>query len=168
MHGNIILHYPNPWDPSKVLPALQCLGFIRSVVFDLFHVISLDNVSAVNVTNNKNKSPEKFSGKCGIMCAEASFATWILPSLPKILIQHCFTWKGPPACHPYKDDRAGWKAFVAANLRVPVYPAFDLTANFHTRDLSTGKGGHRLRRRLIYGDIAAWEGMAVPLRISEL
>ena len=106
-HSYTILQYPNPWDPSKVLPALQSLEHIRSVTIDLFHVIGHDSTSPVNVSDNENRCPEEVLEKLGIGCTEASFATWVLPSLPKILITHFPTWKGLQACHPYRDDRAG-------------------------------------------------------------
>ena len=102
--------------------------------------------------DNKSKYPEEVLEKLGIECTEASFASWVFPSLPKIHITHFPTWKVLQACHPYRDDRAGWKAFVAANLHLPEYPAFDYSADFHMSDLSPPeKGG------IDYGEIEITE-----------
>lgn len=140
------------WEPSHVLRVLHAMKNINSITVDLFHFSGTADSEESKPPHESNTShptedPLSTFDNEHNDWEEPSLCTWSHPQLPKLLITHFPTWKALQACHRFRDDKPGWKTFVARNLHDPVYPAFDYTASFHSRDLcGPEKGG------LDYGD----------------
>ena len=133
--SSLIQQVAHPWDPSFTLNTLNSMQNIKSITIDLFHVMGHKNTANVPSYHNAQTSLEHVLEALGHECEEIALCTWRLPSMPKVLITHFPTSKALDVCHPYRYDKVGWKSFVEANLRFPTYPAFDYTAEFHSRDL---------------------------------
>ena len=132
----------DPWDPAQTLNALNAMDHIKSITIDLFHIMGHKNTTNVALYHNAQTSPQWMLEALGHECEEIGLCTWRIPKMPKVLITHFATSKALDACHPYRYDKIGWKSFVEANLQYPSYPAFDYTAEFHSRDLcGPEKGG---------------------------
>ena len=125
----------NPWDPFYTLNTLNTMDNIKSITIDLFHLMGHKNTSNVLSYHNAQTSPQYVLEALGLECEEIALCTWRLPNIPKVLITHFPTSSALNACHPYRYDKMGWKSFVEANLQKSEYPAFDYTAEFHSRDL---------------------------------
>ena len=125
----------DPWDPSRTLNALNAMDNIKSITIELFHIMGHKNTTNVPSYRNAQTSPPDILEALGYQCEETALCTWRLPSMPKVLITHFATSRALDACNPYRYDKVGWKSYVGANLQFPIYPAFDYTAEFHSRDL---------------------------------
>ena len=139
--SNFAQQVAHPWDPSFTLNTLNTMENIESITIELFHLMGYKNTTNVPSYHNAQTSLEHVLEALGHECEEIALCTWRLPNMPKVLITHFPTSKALDACNPYRYDRVGWKSFVEANLRFPTYPAFDYTAEFHSRDLCVPEMG---------------------------
>ena len=140
-NDSFVQQVANPWEPSYTLNTLNAMDNIKSITIDLFHIMGHKNATNVPSYHNAQTDPQCVLEALGHECEEIALCTWCLPKMPKVLITHFATSSALDACHPYRYDKVGWKSFVEANLHFPRYPAFDYTAEFHSRDLSSAEMG---------------------------
>ena len=137
-----IYQIADPWEPIRVLRALQATPHIQSVTIDLYHINNHNQASDTLLSFGARADPVDVLELLYCSCHNEGLCTWHVDAFPKALITHFPTSKALSLCHPYRHDKAGWKRFVAANLDKPEIPAFDYTAEFHSKDLSgPEKGG---------------------------
>ena len=142
-HNDIFVQQvADPWDPSQTLNTLNAMDNIKFITIDLFHVIGHKIIINVSFYYNAQTNSRRILEALGHECEEIALCFWRLLRMPKVLITYFVTSRALDACQPYRYDKVGWKSFVEATLQFPSYPAFDYTAEFHSRDLSgLEKGG---------------------------
>lgn len=140
-------HASKTWEPSHVIRTLHSMDSIESITIDVFAMVEPQITHVESYPHGVSEDPFDSFDDVRSDWTWPSLCTWWHPQLPKLLITHFLTIRALDACHPYRYHKAGWKAYVAANLHRPEIPAFDYSAEFRSRDLS-GPG----RGRIAYGE----------------
>lgn len=130
------------WEPSQVIRTLHSMKSVESITIDVFAMTEPQITHVESYPHDVSEDPFDSFDDVRSDWTWPSLCTWYHPQLPKLLVTHIPTSRALDACHPYRYDKAGWKAYVAANLHRPEIPAFDYSAEFYRRDLSgPGRGG---------------------------
>ena len=134
--------FSKKWEPSQVIRKLHSMDSVESITVDDFAMTEPQITLVESYPHDVSEDPFDRFDDARSDWTWPSLCTWYHPQLPKLLVTHFPTSRALDACHQYRYDKAGWKAYVAAKLHRPEIPSFDYSAEFYSRDLSDpGRGG---------------------------
>lgn len=121
----------------------RILNFLKSASTITEVVLSPDEIAdlPIRVEDRDQAMQERTPGTIfktmSISCTCTDLGLWTLPSFPTIRVEHQPTRKALLQARQFSTNEVNaWRAFVASSGN-PLYQAFDFTADFHSRDLTT-------------------------------